>query len=106
MKMDDMTYETFYALLGEKFEIALNDGSLVGLNIVEVSKARGENRPDNAFSVVFRGPPEPLLGQGTYVLGSKVTGPLPLFLVPIGETEDGLEYEAVFTRLDPRPTNR
>ena len=60
-----------------------------------------------AFSLLWRGPREPLLAQGIYTLAapaeSEALGRLDLFLVPLGPDggsageDQGLLYEAVFT---------
>jgi hypothetical protein len=47
--------------------------------------------------LLFRGPTQPALTQGTYVLeGPADIGRLALFLVPVGPDAEGLCYEAVF----------
>jgi hypothetical protein len=55
------------------------------------------------FSVVFHGPLEPVLPQGTYRLEHEQFGTLELFIVPIGPNEvapgqapTAMRYEAVF----------
>lgn len=48
------------------------------------------------FSLVFRGPREPLVPQGIRRLEHAGLGELDLFLVPIGPDEAGMRYEAVF----------
>jgi hypothetical protein len=49
------------------------------------------------FSLVFRGPPTPILSQRIYRLEHAEIGRFDLFLVPIGPDERGMRYEAVFT---------
>lgn len=48
------------------------------------------------FSLIFRGPLEPLLPQGIQRLEHAGLGELDLFLVPVGPDEAGMRYEAVF----------
>ncbi|MBE0611635.1 MAG: hypothetical protein IH609_19800 [Dehalococcoidia bacterium] len=48
------------------------------------------------FSLVFRGPANPLLPQAIYRLESDAVEPLEIFLVPIGRDADGVTYEAIF----------
>ena len=50
------------------------------------------------FTLVFRGPLDAPLRQGTYALDNARIGEIPLFLVPVGRDERGYEYEAVFNR--------
>jgi hypothetical protein len=51
------------------------------------------------FSILFRGRCEQLLEQGTYQLQHDHLGALELFLVPVGQDQAGVYYEAVFNRL-------
>jgi hypothetical protein len=39
--------------------------------------------------------------QGTYLLSAAGLGPAPVFLVLVRQLADGLEYQAVFNRLQP-----
>lgn len=56
------------------------------------------------FSVVFEGPMEPVMAQGTYRVQSDRLGELELFLVPVGprlpaqpgQPPTAMQYEAVF----------
>lgn len=56
------------------------------------------------FSVVFHGPLQPVLSQGTYRLENDQLGTLDLFLVPVGpdapsapgQAPSAMRYEAVF----------
>ncbi len=50
------------------------------------------------FSLLFRGPHEPLLPQQTYPFAHNQLGAFDLFIVPIKRDADGLYYEAVFNR--------
>ena len=59
------------------------------------SVPRGGKR--EPFSIVFRGPHDSPIGQGTYKIGHDKMGAFDLFLVPIAPDKDGRYYEAVFT---------
>ena len=48
------------------------------------------------FSLVFRGPMDPLLAQRIYPLDHAEMGQRDIFLVPIGPDQEGMRYEAVF----------
>lgn len=50
------------------------------------------------FSMLFAGPPEPLLPQGTYLFVHKALGELPLFMVPIGRNAERVQYEVCVSR--------
>jgi hypothetical protein len=48
------------------------------------------------FSILFRGPREPVLAQSIYRLDESELGTIEIFLVPIGPDAQGMVYEAVF----------
>lgn len=48
-------------------------------------------------TLVFRGPADPALEQGTVQMSHPDLGEFPIFVVPVGEDERGREYEAVFS---------
>ena len=62
-----------------------------------ITWANGEARESTpAFSLIFRGPVGPVLGQDTYLVKHSHLGEFPLFLVPIGPNQAAVRYEAVF----------
>ena len=81
--LEALTADDFAPHLHERFAL-----SPLELELVEVTGAGG--RP---FTLVFRGPGEPLLPQRIHRLEHPVLGALDLFLVPIGPGR----YEAIFT---------
>ena len=54
------------------------------------------------FSLVFRGPLQPLLPQRIYQVEHDQLGRFDLFIVPIRRDTHGLYYEAVFNRVNER----
>ncbi len=49
-----------------------------------------------AFTLLFRGPAEPVLAQQSFQVSHPRLGQFPLFLVPVGADQAGVRYEAVF----------
>jgi hypothetical protein len=101
--LDTMKSETFLPFLGTAFHVAVAEGSDVVLRLVEVfplgRKPARLVRPgqrDVAFSLRFAGPAEPFLPQRTWPVSHPDLGTHEIFLVPVGRSEDGFEYEAVF----------
>jgi hypothetical protein len=95
LELDRATVEDFIPCVDDAFVI---DGE-TALRLVE-ARALGEN-PEYAprrfpFSLLFTGPPEPLLSQGSYRLTNEKLGVIEIFIVPIGPDERGQRYEAVF----------
>src|SRR5436189_4905234 len=48
------------------------------------------------FSLMLRGPRNPMLPQATYALRHPTLGAIQLFLVPIGQDANATRYEATF----------
>lgn len=96
-----LTYEHFAPLVEEAFEVR-TDGVTSALVLAEATtraEAGGtgpEGQTRTPFSLVFWGPAEPLLPQGTHLLVHPELGRLDVFLVPIGPQSEGMGYEAVF----------
>jgi hypothetical protein len=99
MDLKDVRHEHFAKLVGERFRVPLGADGEVELELTEAEKLSGE-RPDNAYSIVFRGPLDAFLEQRTYDMEHDALGRLSIFLVPIAERKEGFLYQAVFTRLD------
>jgi hypothetical protein len=97
--IEDFTPSTFTELVGEPFRLLLDDGSALDLELVSVTPAPahpGEARARAPFSIVFCGPPDPVVPQRIYRLENESLGPVELFVVPIGPDDSGMQYEAVF----------
>ena len=101
--LDKLTSDDFKARLNQKFQLQLEGLEPLELELIQVSNLGREPDPTDdlvkrwAFAVVFRGPNEPILSQRIYPLQHPEMGQLDLFLVPVGPTKTGMQYEAVFT---------
>ena len=97
-----LTFDLFEGRVGEEFVVAAYDGPSVRTELVEATEsaepggAGPEGQPRLQFSLVFRGPLEPVLPQATYNLEHAELGALDVFLVPIGPGHGGMQYQAVF----------
>lgn len=101
--LETVTADTFRPLVGTAFRIGVDDSSSVeaeleavepgGAQAADAARAAGRREP---FSLVFRGPVEPVLPQRIYRLEHPELGELELFLVPVAQDADGTRYEAVF----------
>ncbi len=89
--LEKLTSGHFSPYLNQKFLLQSDTGETIETALVEVS-----DLTSRAFSIVFQGPREPVVAQGTYEVSHQEMGPLSLFLVPIGPNENGMRYEAVF----------
>ena len=100
--MQWLTHGQFVDRISEAFEVRDASVAAVTLTLAEtsMSDASGGTGPDGterrAFSLLFRGPADPLLPQRTYRLEHPELGGLDIFLVPLGPDSEGMRYEAVF----------
>jgi hypothetical protein len=100
--LDRVTAATFAPAVGDTFVLDAGETGLLELELLEsrphhpdapAEDASGARAP---FSLLFRGPPDPLLPQRIYRLEHESLGPLEIFLVPVARDEAGSSYEAVF----------
>jgi hypothetical protein len=96
--LDELTQLDFAPLVTDRFRLVESDVTLdLELLSAEAATVGGHPSGRTPFSLVFRGPREPLLPQRIYPLQHSVLGVLEIFLVPIGPDELGQRYEAVFS---------
>ena len=101
--MTALTHENFSKTRNTIFRVQLEGLPAVELELTHVSDLLLSPQQER-FSIVFRGPKEPFLGQGIQRLEHDDLQSIDLFLVPIGRNESGTEYEAVFNRFrEPVP---
>jgi hypothetical protein len=92
--------EEFCAQLDTTFRVEV-DAAGVPLQLVEVVDERSSGG-FQWFSLLFHGPSDRLLPQGTHLLHHDVFGELMLFLVPVvGSNSERIVYEACFSRRAP-----
>jgi len=94
------TRDAFAEALHTNFRALDAPGGEMELELFEVSALRTLPRQEG-FSIYFHGPAGRFLPQRTYRLLHDRLGELDLFIVPVGQTGETIEYEAVFNRLLP-----
>lgn len=91
-----MAHEDFEPCLGQSFVVATSDESSIELELTQV-KPLVPSDPEadlrRPFSLLFRGPTEPVLAQQLLRVENETVGELVLFLVPIGPDEKGMLYD-------------
>lgn len=95
--LESFTAETFAELVGDEFRVHGEAGELFELRLaasVPIGLAPPSGR--EPFSILFRGPADPILPQRTYAVEHATLGRFDLFLVPLGADDNGARYEAVF----------
>jgi len=71
-------------------------GGVVPLKLVKVDAAGASGRAGGAFSLLFAAPQGAWLPQAIYPVKHPALGTIEIFLVPIGPTQGGNGYQAVF----------
>jgi hypothetical protein len=102
--LDKLTVDDFRPAVGQTFVLDAGGAGTVDLELVTARTIEPDAPPaDEAgqrspFALDFRGPAEPALPQSIYLLEhDSFEQPLEIFIVPVGRTEAGTDYEAIFT---------
>jgi len=105
--LNELTLEKFSALLGTRFRVHWAAASAIELELAEVTPGPGGGcagavvggARQESFSLIFSGPPAPLLPQQIYRFEHALVAALDLFLVPIAREAQAIKYQAVLNRL-------
>ncbi|MFQ5935561.1 MAG: hypothetical protein ACE5LB_04030 [Acidiferrobacterales bacterium] len=98
--LDKIEKHDFAKHLGDRYQLQLGSADVLTLELIDVANLGpstaqpGKREP---FSILFRGPRQPALEQRIYRLEHPQMGVLDVFLVPIGQSEGGVHYEAIFS---------
>jgi hypothetical protein len=96
--LDTLTIDDFKPHVGSSFVISDPPAQLRLERVSAVMESESARLKRQPFSLYFLGPSEQILPQRIYDLHHDgFASPLGLFLVPIGRTSEGIQYEAVFT---------
>lgn len=96
--MTPLTLHDFTALQGERFELRCGDGGPWAAELLSAQRSGGQAYAGREpFTLLFRGPPAPVLPQRTYRVSCAARPAMDIFLVPVGAAADGVRYEAVFS---------
>ena len=94
----DFSFDRFSACLNQVFHLKTDNASMdLTLISVDPHASQADSTPTTAYSLVFRGAPGAQLPQSMYRFSHADHGEFELFIVPIGEDDSGVRYEAVFT---------
>jgi len=93
-----LTHEAFSQSANSKFQAQGDDNTPVDLELVNVTELKVYSQQEE-FTLTFRGPLTPYLGQGVRNFSHDQMGEFELFIVPIRQGAEGFYYEAVFNRI-------
>lgn len=96
--MDSLKRDDFAAHLNSTFQIYFLPEEATEAKLVDVSEITKRSRQES-FSILFQGPPERIYYQRMMQIEHPELGTGELFLVPVGQTEEGIQYEATFNRI-------
>lgn len=85
----------YSAAVGSVFHV---EGHATDLTLTEVEIVR-DTPVQQTFTLLFSGPAEPLLGQGTYILTNETFGRTEIFMGPLERKAGGLVYQSTFNLL-------
>ena len=94
-----LTYEQFEPFLNSVFQIKYDTHTLeLEFAKCEKLKSQAANQVRREpFSLLFLGPPRPVLPQRMYNFDFGELGSLEIFIVPIGPDGSRMRYQAVFS---------
>ena len=93
----------FAALIGDRFRIRQDVLEKVDVQLTDLTDLRRRtlsSAQGEAFSLLFRGPTEHPIRQGTHMVEHKKLGEFPLFVVPVHPDDGSLNYEAIINRME------
>jgi hypothetical protein len=90
---DQLTQEKFSQQLNTSFEVRSESVDSVKLKLIEVKTISPNS---DAFSLLFVGSSANFLHQHTYKFHHAEIGNFDLFIVPVGQRDDGYIYQAIF----------
>lgn len=94
--LDVLTVDDFAAHSGAVFRLGTDTHALRLLSATAQGRAAQAPGGRAGFSLLFDGPLDAPLVQGVHCVVHPTQGPLDIFLVPVGASATGLQYEAVF----------
>lgn len=94
----ELSVDSFVPCIEDTFTVATEEGAepMAKIRLIAASKRREDQQTDRPFFLHYEGSAETPLEQCMYWLGHPALGELPIFIVPIAKTQEGLQYEAVF----------
>jgi hypothetical protein len=87
----------FRGHIDQQFTVVAGEKRLDLVLTEAVPVAGGRPGSRGPFSLIFRGPAEPMLPQATHNIEHPQLGPLDIFIVPIGKDGHGVLYQAIFS---------
>lgn len=92
--MQQLNRQDFEPLQNQHFDV---EGAECRFELTSVKELKGgDPAKREPFSLLFRGPQQPVYAQQLFSLSHEAMGRLDVFLVPVQQDDDGVLYEAIF----------
>ena len=95
---ENITRDEFAGQLNSVFSVFFTPAKPREAELVNVGELN-RRAFQESFSIVFHVPTDVYYEQNVYKVAHPVLGSFELFLVPVKQTVNGINYEAVFSRL-------
>ena len=95
---EQLTFEDFSRNLNTEFKIYRTDEEVFEAKLVGAAELRTDDVL-NTFAIEFLLPPEFGFEQRIYKIEHAELGTIELFIVPVGQTNSGIRFEAIFNRV-------
>jgi hypothetical protein len=103
--LSELNVGQFSPYVNSPFRLQAGPSEVVVIELVEARRLGYDSVPAGTtprrepFSLIFKGPAQPRIEQGTYPVEHDVMEPIALFLVPVmpDPTDGRPRYEAIFT---------
>jgi hypothetical protein len=96
--IENLTAASFSGVVNTRFRLNLPETDVLELELIKVEDI-GSTGKQERFSLLFQGPPDRGVQQGSYSFEHEELGKFELFIVPISRKEEGFVYEAAFNRI-------
>jgi hypothetical protein len=99
MDLSRISIDDFEPCLGQTFRVHLDNADAIDLELIQVKPLGAidsKTQARQSFSLLFRGPLQPMFEQQVLSIENSTLGELALFLVPIGPDDEGMLYDSTF----------
>ena len=103
-RLEQLDFGSLASLMKTRFRVWVGANDALELELYEATPPRttrvdsGPEAGYESFSLLFLGPADRLVPQGSYAFECEPVGRFDLFIVPIGRDPSGVRYEAAFNR--------
>jgi hypothetical protein len=94
---EQLSLTVFTQHLTSRFRMHMGASHFVDTELIQAADL-GSTPQQEQFSVIFRGPADAFLQQGTYHTEHEHLGAFDLFITAVGKDAQGIQYQAVFNR--------